>query len=202
MSLENRRTIAGHWPLISGGVAVGIAGLLGILVALRESPIELDAEWMEELLEGRRPWWDVPALFMDWLGGGLVAVIVVPLLIAGALVLARRPLGAAVFLLASVLSAGLVVSDEGSFPSGHVANAATIAIALGLILALDRGRRWVWMLGALYIVAMALSRTYLGVHWLTDTIGGALLGAGVAVIVWVPFARALAREPRPRRVRS
>ena len=96
----------------------------------------------------------------------------------------------------------LVVSDEGSFPSGHVANAATIAIALGLILALDRGRRWVWMLGALYIVAMALSRTYLGVHWLTDTIGGALLGAGVAVIVWVPFARALAREPRPRRVRS
>ena len=29
-----------------------------------------------------------------------------------------------------------------------------------------------------------------------------LLGAGVAVIVWVPFARALAREPRPRRVRS
>lgn len=219
MSLENRRTITGRWPLISGGVAVGIAGLLGVLVALRESPIEVDEEWMSELLEERGPWWDVPALFMDWLGGGLVAVIVVPLVIAGALVLARRPLGAAAFLLASALSAGLVqvlkaafgrarpelmlvTSDEGSFPSGHVANAATIAIALGLILALDRGRRWVWMLGALYIVAMALSRTYLGVHWLTDTIGGALLGAGVAVIVWVPFARALAREPRPRRVRS
>ena len=95
MSLENRRTIAGHWPLISGGVAVGIAGLLGILVALRESPIELDAEWMEELLEGRRPWWDVPALFMDWLGGGFVGGHFVqedvgPELAAGIVDLVRR----------------------------------------------------------------------------------------------------------------
>jgi undecaprenyl-diphosphatase len=93
----------------------------------------------------------------------------------------------------------LVTSDVGSFPSGHVANAATMAVALALILALQRDRWWFWMLGAGYVVAMALSRTYLGVHWLTDTIGGALLGAGVAVVLWVPVARRLAQEPRPRR---
>jgi undecaprenyl-diphosphatase len=41
---------------------------------------------------------------------------------------------------------------------------------------------------------MAVSRTYLGAHWLSDTIGGILLGAGVAVIVWAPLAYKLAEE--------
>jgi undecaprenyl-diphosphatase len=41
---------------------------------------------------------------------------------------------------------------------------------------------------------MAVSRTYLGAHWISDTIGGLLLGAGVAVIVWTPLAYRLAAE--------
>ena len=86
------------------------------------------------------------------------------------------------------------MSDIGSFPSGHVANAATLAVALALIL----GRTWVWYVGAIYTVAMALSRTYLGAHWLSDTIGGALLGAGIAIIVWAPLASRLNRERKPR----
>ena len=38
----------------------------------------------------------------------------------------------------------LVVSDFGSFPSGHVANAATIAVAIGMIVP----NVWVWVAGA------------------------------------------------------
>ena len=45
-------------------------------------------------------------------------------------------------------------------------------------------------------VGMMLSRTYVGAHWISDTIGGALVGAGVAVIVWAPFAYALYKEER------
>ena len=56
--------------------------------------------------------------------------------------------------------------------------------------------------GAAYVVAMALARTYLGVHWVTDTIGGAILGAAVAVVLWAPIADKLAAEPRARKVRS
>ena len=85
----------------------------------------------------------------------------------------------------------LVQSDPGSFPSGHTANAATTAVALGFIFF---PRIWVWVAGSAYAVAMALSRTYLGAHWLSDTIGGLLLGAGVAVLVWAPFAFRLAAE--------
>jgi undecaprenyl-diphosphatase len=43
---------------------------------------------------------------------------------------------------------------------------------------------------------MMLSRTYVGAHWISDTVGGMLVGAGVAVIVWAPFAYRLYREKR------
>jgi undecaprenyl-diphosphatase len=85
----------------------------------------------------------------------------------------------------------LVVSDHGSFPSGHAANAATMAVALGIIFP----RVWVWAAGAIWVALMMFSRTYLGVHWLTDTIGGALLGAGVVLILWAPFAAKISGEP-------
>jgi undecaprenyl-diphosphatase len=73
-------------------------------------------------------------------------------------------------------------------------DAQQFAVALAFILR----RTWVWFAGAAWIILMALSRTYLGAHWLSDTVGGALLGAGVAVLVWAPFAQRLGMEdPRP-----
>ena len=55
-------------------------------------------------------------------------------------------------------------------------------------------RVWVWCLGVAWAILMAISRTYLGAHWISDTIGGLLLGAGVAIIVWTPLAHRLAIE--------
>jgi membrane-associated phospholipid phosphatase len=205
------RQAARRWPLIAGSTAVLLAIALGVLVAVRALDLpELDAEWMAEILEQRGLVWELPALVTSWLGGGWFGVLVVPLGVPLILVACRRPWAGAYFLVTSVASASLVQvlkqlfgrarpeqmlvpADLGSFPSGHVANAATIAVALALIL----WRAWVWFAGAAWVVLMALSRTYLGVHWLTDTVGGLLLGAGVAVIIWAPFSRRLAGEWRP-----
>ncbi|WEO77903.1 phosphatase PAP2 family protein [Cryobacterium sp. SO2] len=203
------RRIARRWPLISGALAVLLAFLLGALILLRGNgrPIEVDAEWMEEILEHRSPVWEVPALVMNFLGAGIAGVVVIPLLILVTLLVLRRPWAALYFLIATVASAGLVqllktlfgrarpedmliTSDFGSFPSGHVANAATMVVALGIIFP----RLWVWIAGAVYTVAMMVSRTYLGAHWLTDTIGGLMLGAGVAVVLWAPLAAKLDGE--------
>jgi membrane-associated phospholipid phosphatase len=162
---------------------------------------------MAEIVEHRSPLWLVPALVMNYLGGGVLGVVVVPLGILAALFLFRRPWAALYFAIAEVASAGLVQvlkvsfgrarpgdmivqADFGSFPSGHVANAATMALALAIIFP----RVWVYVLGIVYTVLMMLSRTYLGAHWLTDTVGGLLVGVGVAVIVWAPLAARLQQE--------
>ncbi|WP_338081373.1 phosphatase PAP2 family protein, partial [Agromyces aureus] len=203
-------------PLIAGGIAVAMGALLGLVIAVRAGglPLGVDEEWSLELADTRSPAADVFALFMNMLGGGIVGVIVVPVGITIVLLVLRRPWAALYFALASAGS-GLVVqvlkelygrprpedmmvtSDFGSFPSGHVANAATIAVALGIIVP----RVWVWVAGAIYTVLMAISRTYLGVHWLTDTIGGALVGAGVALLLWAALAVPLERERLARLAR-
>lgn len=209
MSETAASSIRRRWPLISALVAIGLATGLGLLIALRAGnlPLEDDVEWMDEILENRSIWWDIPALLMDWLGGGLMGVLVVPLAIVGVLCILKRFWSALYFAIAAAASAGIVqllkglldrprpedimvLSDAGSFPSGHVANAATIAVTLGIIFS----RVWVWAAGAAYTVLMLLSRTYLGAHWLSDTLGGLLIGAGVAVIAWAPFALRLHRE--------
>lgn len=195
------------WPLVSGAVALGVVAAAGALIALRQSPLGVDAEWMAEIVEHRNRAWEIPSLVMNSVGGGVFGVFVVPIGIALLLVALKRRWAALFFLLASVLSAGmvqllknlfgrarpediLVAADYGSFPSGHTANAATIAVTLGIIFR----KAWVWVAGVAYTVLMLLSRTYLGAHWLSDTLGGMLLGAGVAVIVWAPLALRLQRE--------
>ncbi|GAA1703670.1 hypothetical protein GCM10009792_24790 [Microcella alkalica] len=214
MEPTSTRRVASHWRWISGVVALGLAAGLGLLVMLRESPFDLDADWMTDVLAERGPVLEVLAMLMDRIGGGPIGVVVVPLGLVALLLIARRPWGALFSIIAAALSAAivqllkgtfararpeeiLVTADFGSFPSGHVANAATLATTIVLIFGLSRSRAWVWMLGAGWIVAMALSRTYLGAHWVTDTIGGALIGIAVAVIVWAPFVTRLEREPRP-----
>jgi membrane-associated phospholipid phosphatase len=210
---EKTRRVQRFWPLVSGLAVTIVAVLIGLLIMVRGAgnPLGLDTEWMHEIVEHRSPVWDVPSFAMNYIGGGVLGVFVVPALVIVALCVFRRFWAATYFAVATVLSAGLVQllkslfgrarpeeilvnADFGSFPSGHVANATTMAVVLAIILR----RYWVWIVGAIYVLLMLLSRTYLGAHWLSDTFGGLLLGAGVAVIVWAPLANRLYRENERR----
>jgi membrane-associated phospholipid phosphatase len=203
------RKVQRVWPLVSAFAVLVVAVLIGLLVMVRGAgnPLGFDTEWMDEIIEHRSPVWEVPSLAMNYLGGGVIGVFIVPIVIIVALCLFRRFWAAIYFAVATILSAGLVQllkgifgrarpedilvhADFGSFPSGHVANATTMAVVLAIVLR----RSWVWVAGIVYVILMLLSRTYLGAHWLSDTFGGMLLGAGVAVIVWAPIANRLYRE--------
>jgi membrane-associated phospholipid phosphatase len=202
-----RRMVMRRWRLVVLITAVIAVVALGIIVTVRQGPLELDAEWMEEVIEHRHPAWLIPSLVMNSLGGGILGALVIPLLTTIALAVFGRRWGALYFLAASIVSAVLVqllkavlgrarpddmlvAADAGSFPSGHVANAATLTVALAFLV----GRAWAWYAGLAWVILMALSRTYLGVHWVTDTIGGAVLGAAVALALWAPFATKLGTE--------
>jgi undecaprenyl-diphosphatase len=203
--------IARLWWVVSAAAALLLVVLLGAVIVYRQAdkPFGFEVEWMGELVEARAPVFTAPALVLNWIGGGIGGVAIVPLVIIGGLLIWRRPWAALYFVCATIAS-GLVVlviknlvgrprptdilvtADVGSFPSGHSANAALIATTLGIIF----WRRWVWIVGAAYTLLMMLSRTYLGAHWISDTIGGMLVGVGLAVIIWAPFAFVLYRERR------
>lgn len=83
------------------------------------------------------------------------------------------------------------VPDSGSMPSGHAATAFAAALAAGLV---HPRLRWpLLMLAAL----VAISRVWLGVHYLSDVVVGAALGSAVALGAWLTV-RAAGRAFRAR----
>lgn len=70
---------------------------------------------------------------------------------------------------------GVGTPSQLSFPSSHAANTGAAAMHLANI----TGKKWPWLL----VPVMMLSRNVLGVHYPTDTLAGALLGAGTAKAV-------------------
>lgn len=69
-------------------------------------------------------------------------------------------------------------TDPHSFPSGHAARAAMLAI-LGITL----GPPWLGVLLALWAPLVGLARISLGVHYLSDVVVGAGLGVTFGVLV-------------------
>lgn len=77
-----------------------------------------------------------------------------------------------------------------SFPSGHTATAAACWSAVALVLGRDRSRVVRAALGAgaaLIAMVVASSRALLGVHWVSDVLGGLALGWGWFLLVAIVF---------------
>jgi len=195
MLVDSRRGL-----LISGALLVG-AVVVGLLITLPATgPAVQDADDAVWRLAGavRNEPTTAVAVALSWLGGAWVNW---PLRAAAVLLLAwrRHWLRLAAFALAVLTSeiligtikaavdrprppGSLIETSGAAFPSGHAIATAVTAVGLVLVLAPPGPERWRWEVRAVELTAvMALSRVYLHAHWLTDTIAGALLGAGLAL---------------------
>ncbi len=72
------------------------------------------------------------------------------------------------------------VIEPFSYPSGHTARITFLALIAWIF---ARKRAWAGFAMLGYVVFIGLGRMYLGQHWLSDVLGGALLGSGFGIIV-------------------
>jgi undecaprenyl-diphosphatase len=186
------------WGVLASGPLVALDARLAALLAAHREPAPTRAFlWFTFLGRG-----EVAAaaalaacvLFLLWRRRHLVAPLLVALAGTGATVRAVKGL-----VLRARPGAELAHYVEASFafPSGHSATAVALYGFLAYALARDaatRTRRAGVILVALAVILMVgLSRLYLGVHFLSDVLGGYLLG-----LLWLVAGASLAELLRAR----
>ncbi|MHC5796699.1 phosphatase PAP2 family protein [Lacisediminihabitans sp. FW035] len=178
-------------------LALCLIGGAAINTTLSGRPTTVDETLYRAISGFRAPWLETPSLVLNQLGGGNIALFVVPAIAAVALLFTRGVWAALAVLPLRPVTQWAVEYLKGVFdrprpphreiavslsayPSGHSAVAASLIVVLALLVR----HRWFTILGVLYVVAMGYSRLYLNVHWLTDTLGGTALGIGIGLAVW------------------
>ena len=69
--------------------------------------------------------------------------------------------------------------DGFSFPSGHSSSSATLMSSLALTYR-KQHKKWLTVLAVVIPLLVALSRNYLGAHWISDVVCGLALGVAVS----------------------
>jgi undecaprenyl-diphosphatase len=80
--------------------------------------------------------------------------------------------------------------DSLSFPSGHssgIATLVTVALVLAWPLLAGRARHWALAAGVTLVVLVGLTRMWLGVHFLSDVVGGWSLGVAWSLLTALLF---------------
>lgn len=201
--------------LLAGAILLGLGAVLTVVVAALESTVDASDRpmgvWFHDLATAHLSLRDFGMDF-QLLGGSKVAAPLAALTVI-VLVVTRHRRWALWF--ATVSVGGLLISQvlklsvarerptwpkpfeiesEYSFPSGHTLSGVTTWVALGVVLLFLLPRPWSTFTGWVCIVIgvlMAPSRLLLGVHWVTDVLGGWVFGFGWLLLVSGLFIRRL-----------
>ncbi|MFI4964374.1 MAG: phosphatase PAP2 family protein [Caulobacterales bacterium] len=203
---------AAFWAFFNIGSEVGEGETMAldkhILLALRNPADPSDPIGSQSLQEAMR---DVTAL------GGVTVMTLVSIVAVLAFLMHRRRWHAGILagtiFLAFLSSEGLkdlygrprpeLVPHgsyvySSSFPSGHSTLSAATFLTLAVLIASlepNRGtKRMVFVLAVLLVLAIGVSRVYLGVHWPSDVLAGWCLGGAWALAAWTALLRFGARD--------
>jgi membrane-associated phospholipid phosphatase len=197
--------------LAGTAAAVAVLAVLGAGVVTGFGPqVRVDTAVSRALYAGdARPAW-VQVLLQVVTAPGLSVVRIVVLLPVVAWLVHRRAWWTAAWVATAALLIGPLTSllkaafdrvrpqfagggaqlSSLSFPSGHssgVATLVTVALVLAWPLLGPRLRRPVLAAGVLLVLVVGLSRMWLGVHYLTDVLGGWSLGVAWTLAVALAF---------------
>lgn len=210
-SLKPLRRIEARLLLTAVAIAGGLWGLLALVDDVREQEnarldrlVLLAFRVPGDLATPIGPRWVQEAARDFTALGGFTVLTLISVLAVVLLLMHRRKLQAAIFAGTVVLTqiAAEVIKHfihrprpdlvphhdlvySSSFPSGHATMSPVVYFTLAMIVAAgerDRPTRALLLAGAtLLVVAIGVSRVYLGVHWPTDVLAGWALGGVIAL---------------------
>ena len=175
------------WLGLIATLAALVAVVLGALYAGHSEPGSVDV-WIQPAVDGVPSSWRNAALAVDYLGEPAGAATLVMATVAGCLLL-RRPRAAVLVVAGTGMTVGTTTllkplvgrTINGpylSYPSGHTAFLAALALVVALLaagrLGLGRAAGTVLVLAAALVAgaAMGWAQVALGAHYPTDVLGG------------------------------
>lgn len=190
------------------GLAIGFAGF-GSEVLERETTA-FDRAVREWTLAHRTPFGSSLFAALTWLGS---IVVLLPLTLVVATMLVRRGAVVRPLLIAGAPAAfavviallkrsygvrrppaGVAAKLSASFPSGHAAGSAAVALVLGYVLLREGlAPRGAALVAAFVVVLVGVSRIYLDVHWASDVLGGWVVGVAFGASCCALYEIALRR---------
>lgn len=172
-------------------------------------------KWIETI---RTPFWNSMMLDVTALGG-LALTVVLGLLAVAVFLLAKDPMAAIHLTLTSAggffistwtksfisrprpsIIPQLIHASGFSYPSGHSITSAAIYLTMAILACRHfksyRSRAALLALSGIMIALISFSRIYLGVHYPSDTMSGALVGLAWALLTAALFAKSHFGEKR------
>jgi len=205
-------------PIATGLVVIAAVAVFGLVVARSTAWTAGDLSILRSLSAAHNPVLDAIAVGIDWLFAppraiGITVVVAVALLAVRRDV--RMTIGFVLLVAISWLGSDLVKAivhrprpdstqllnplivtpGSYSYPSGHVAFAASLGLALVVIAARGRWRNAAIGLAVVMALATAWSRAYLGVHYVTDVVAALVYTAAAVALLAALSRRFVAHRP-------
>lgn len=186
------------WAIVGAVAACGVGALYAYHLQ-RTGEWTSGLAWEVEILRDLHAHWPAPIdaalVFIPWLGTNLT---ILPAIAVTAWHLRRR---GRQDLIISLIVAGVGNFAVGfflkfafdrprpglwpprgefsgsSYPSGHTMMATSLMFVCAYLLRRERGWLWPYFVCIAFALVTSYSRLYLGVHWPTDVLGGAIIGA-------------------------